>query len=417
MKVDLMTLISSVSNIKILTSDINSTQYIMLDFQKDLINVCYSDGKISYIEKIEAESDENDVEDKVVVDLDALIQKLDVYRPTAELQVDPLIIKFDGEDALSMTCKKFINQIQLDENGDMIDNGNGEALTARVESSNMRTNLKYHKINDSIKFSMTTRMDYSAIFAGEGWITSGVKELKSLFTKLSKTDGARECYLSPKMSAGFAVGTGYTIFLPVTFGIVPCSLTVSSVKKLTQIISKFKDETVNIISEGSQFLKVTSEDSRVGIVFEQCPAVRQQLSTLGTFRDLDYSNQGLLFIKAALADMVRGTITVSGAKSDTDIGFSIKDNVVVASTIKKGTGNGIDNLDVYAYSVIGDINQFDGYKINVSFDLLKLILDNCDGNAIEFGFAENGDDKYLRITDISKQGKEATELGNYFICV
>lgn len=417
MKVNLLQLMNAANNIKVLTNDIKSTQYIMLDFMNDKIQVCYSDGKISYIEKIDGESESGDIYEKAVVELDALLTKLDVYSPSAGIEVDPLSLKLDGMDGLILDCNKFMNQIQLDEDGEMIDDGNGEALTVRVDAGHFNTKLKYHKCESSARFSMTTQMNYDAIFEGDEWVTCGVTEFKNLLTKLSRTDGARDCYLSPKRSAGFSIGTGYTVFLPIDFNVVTSALHLSSVKKLSTILSKLSVDTINLLSENSQFTKITTDDGKVGIVFEQCAVVRQSIVTLASFEAPDYTTQGVMFNKAVLADMVRGVLLVSGNEIDTELAFSIHGDKVMASIVKKGSGNGIDNLNIYAHSVNGDISNFNDFKMNISFKLLDIILKSCDGNAVQFDIAHVDEDNYLRISDLSKSGKEISELGYYYLTI
>lgn len=417
MRVDLLKLMNAATNIKVLTSDIKSSQYIMLDFQSDKIQVCYSDGKISYIEKIDGEAEDGDINEKAVVELDALLTKLDVYSPNGSIETDPLSLKLDGSDGLLLDCHKFMNQIQLDDDGEMIDDGNGGALTVRVDAGHFNTKLKYHKCESSARFSMTTQMNYDAIFEGDGWVTCGVTEFKNLLTKLSRTDGARDCYLSPKRSAGFSVGTGYTVFLPVDFGLVTSALHLSSVKKLSTILSKIGVESINLLSENSQFTKIVTDDGSLGIVFEQCAVVRQSILTLASFEAPDYSTHGVMFNKAVLADMVRGVLLVSGSEIDTELAFSIKNDKVMASIVKKGSGNGIDNLNIYAHSVNGDISNFNDFKMNISFKLLDVILKSCDGNAVQFDIASVDEDKYLRISDLSKAGKEISELGYYYLTI
>ena len=183
------------------------------------------------------------------------------------------------------------------------------------------------------------------------------------------------------------------------------------------MLSKVKDDTINLKAQDSQFLKIATETEDMGIVFEQSPAVRQQIATMETFSKMDYSGQGVLFNKSVLSDMVYGAVAVSGKEQETELAFTVKDDVVVASTVKKGTGNGIDDFNVYAYDVVGEILQFMDFKVSMSFVVLKNILSNCDGNMIDFSFAHTEDSIYLRITDVLRQGKERKALGYYYMCV
>lgn len=417
MKLDLAKFSNANSNIEILTKDINSKQYLMLDIQDDCVKVCYSDGKISYIESVEGEGEEGDSVNKVVVELSGLLQKLGVCKAKAPIQVDPLQLAIVSEDAIEMNCQKYIDKLVVDEDGEYVDDGTGQAKTERVDTNKVNTKLKFHQISDNIRFSMTTKMNYDEIFNGDGWVTCEVSEFKNLLNKLSKTDGARDCYISPKKKSGFSVGTAYTVVLPLNFEGVACSLSVSAVKKLYNVLSKVKAETVNLLAESSQFLKVTSEDKDLGLVFEQSPVVKQQLATLGTFESMDYSTQGLQFYKAVLSDMVDGTVAVSGAEIETALEFMVEGDAVKASTVKKGTGNGIDTFSVTTSKVIGELSQFAGFRVELSFNVLKTILGNCDGEFVEFGFANMEDEKYMRITDITKDGKEDKVLGYYYLCV
>lgn len=417
MKLDLGKFTGASNNIETLTKDLSGHQYIMLNIEDSNIKLCYSDGKISYIETVEGEREPSDEATKIVVELSNLLQKLGLYKESAEVKVEPLSLTLGGEDSILMHCKKYINQIEYDEDGEMIDNGEGEALTKRIDCSDIHTQLKYEKVSDSLKFSMTTRMNYDEIFSGDSWVTCSVNEFKSLLNKLSKTDGARDCYLSPKAKSAFSVGTAYTVVLPVDFDIVAAALNITAVKKLFNVLSKVKDDTINLKAQDSQFLKIATETEDMGIVFEQSPAVRQQIATMETFSKMDYSGQGVLFNKSVLSDMVSGAVAVSGKEQETELAFTVKDDVVVASTVKKGTGNGIDDFNVYAYDVVGEILQFMDFKVSMSFVVLKNILSNCDGNMIDFSFAHTEDSIYLRITDVLRQGKERKALGYYYMCV
>lgn len=417
MKIDLNRFRDSVSNIKTLTKDIKNTQYIMLDFSSDMLSVCYSDGKSSYIDKIDGESESDDKVEKVIVELDGLIKRLDMYTVSGNMQVDPLSIKLDGVDSIHMTCDKYFTYVVLDDEGEPIDNGSGEALVERAKGNSVKTSLKYYKVDESIKFSMTTRMVYDDIFVSDSFVTCAISELKGLLTKLSKTDGAKDCYVSPKRSAGFAIGTGYTAFLPIKFATVSYSMHTSAIQKLSEILSKIKGETINIVAEDSRIVKICSEDASVGIVFEQSPVIKQHLATLGNFESFDYDSKGLLFNKAAFTDMVRGALLVSGNEIETEIKFDVFDSKVSAITVKKGTGNGTDNLEVFADSVIGKSEEFADFTMKVSLKVLDLILKNCDGNALLFEFANSDGVNYLRLSDLQKIGKNKELLGYYYLCV
>lgn len=417
MKLDLNKFTNANSNIEILTKDINSKQYIMLDIQEDCVKVCYSDGRISYIESVEGNPEDGDTVNKVVVELSGLLQKLNVCKVKAPMQVDPLQLQVSGEDSLALRCVKYIDKAVRDENGEYVDDGTGQVQTERLDTNEINTQMKYHQITATVKFSATTKMDYDSIFSGEDWVTCEVSEFRNLLNKLSKTDGARDCYISPKKKAGFSVGTAYTVVLPLNFEGVACSLGVSAVKKLYNVLSKVKEDKINVATEQSQFLKIATDSQDMGMVFEQSPVIKQQLATLGTFEGMDYSGQGLEFYKAVLADMVDGTVAVSGAETETALRFRVDGNLVKGDTVKKGTGNGIDSFSVTASKVIGDITQFADYQVELSFNVLKTILGNCDGDYVEFGFASMEDEKYLRITDISRSVEGDKVLGYYYLCV
>lgn len=417
MKIDLNRFRDSVTNIKTLTKDIKNTQYIMLSFSQDMLSVCYSDGKSSYIDKIDGESETDDINEKVIVELDGLIKRLDMYAVSGNMQVDPLSIKIDGVDSITMLCEKYFTYVVLDDDDEPIDNGEGEALVERAKGNKVKTSLKYHKVDDSVKFSMTTRMDYESIFISDSFETCAISELKSLLTKLAKTDGAKDCYISPKREAGFAIGTSYTTYLPIKFAIVAYSMHTNAIQKLSDILSKIKGETINIVAEDSRIIKICSEDAKIGMVFEQSPVVKQHLATLGSFESFDYSAKGLLFNKAVFTDMVRGALLVSGNEIETEIKFNVFDSKVSAITIKRGTGNGTDNLEVFADSVNGKPEDFADFSIKISFKVLNAILSSCDGNALMFDFATCDGSDYLRLSDYQKAGKHKELLGMYYLCI
>lgn len=418
MRVDVVKLRNAVENVNTITSDTTGKHYIMLEFTNEKLNVCYSNGKISFIEKIDCESNSNETFDKVVVELENFLTKLSVYGASSGIEVEPLEISIASDELITMSCRKYYNQIQYDSEGEMIDNGEGEALVSRVEAGHYKTDMKYEKITDSVKFSMTTRMNYDEIFESDNWVTCGVVEFRTLLGRLLNTDGARNSYISPKKGAGFSVGTAYTSFIPMEFSAVAASLHNSTVKKLVSILQKIKTETVDIVAINSQFVKVVSEDSNIGLVCEQCAVEKQQLATLATFESLDYESQGLVFNRAVLSDMVNGSLIVGGRDVESDMKFMVSGDTVTGSTLKKSSGTSMDNLDIFTNNVIGDISQFNDYSIHLSFAILERILKDCTGNVIKLGFSNMGDSKYLKVTDIMRtSGKDLSEVGCYYLCI
>lgn len=442
---------TALDNLSAVTKGISGNLYVMLRFTgEDKLSFCYSDGKISYIETINAVKQEDDAvvsesetpsakeETSVVVELNSLESKFKLYSSSGVL-VDAINMVVNTEkNILDMDSRKYFMQKITEIDGEVC-----EPYEEKVYGSRIKTSVVCSSVGSSSKFNTTTRMDYSTIFKlaeteikdiehpmAEHSVAYWKKIDKSRFindmAKLTSTDGATVALLLPDKKKAVAIGRGYSAVIYIGDNGVKGSIGIKNLLTLTSILSKIgKNEEVKCASEG-KYLKFITENERVGIQIEMTKTNAQAVASLVKFESVkDYDKEYLVFHKAILQDMIKGALTVKAKEAVTDLMLVLRENRVAIRTFNRSTGSSEESLEVYSIrskAKNDDLINYNEKHMRISLTNLDNILKCCSGERVIFAFGHDADSKetndniianYLRISDLV----DDKVRGQFYLCV
>jgi len=435
---------TALDNLASVTKGVSGNLYAMLRFVgDDKLSFCYSDGKISYIESVNAVKNANVVEDNlaetpsikdIVVEIHTFENKFRLYS-SSNVQVDAINIVLNEEkNSLELDGRKYYI-VKRNE----IDGEPCEPYEEKIYGSRIRTSIVYYPTDEkSLKFN-STQADYNNIFTlkdstdnseqaeNKGWKKLDKAKFISDMNKLTSTEGATVVVIHPDKKKAVAVGRGYSSVIYIGDNGVKGSIGRGNLVTLTSILAKIgKDEEVRCAADGKH-LKFVTDDERVGICIEKTQTNIQSISSLVKFESIDnYDNEYLVFNKAILQDMIKGALTVKTKESVTDLLLSSSDTNVVLRALSKSSGSSEESFEVYstrAKAKGDDLSNYNDKHMRISLINLDNILRNCSGSSVLFSFGHDDEDTtteennliadFLRIGDIV----DGAVKGYYYLCI
>lgn len=419
MIVDLGVLTTAISKVKTLASDIKNAPNVMFVFEEGTLDVCFSDGQRSLIEKISGQMEDDDICESAIVDLKSFCENLDGCQPTGNIKTGPFHIWVDGTDALQLSTYKYYEKISTYDDGEVEyepdENGNLVAKVIEKKVSTIEPRMKYLQVDSTKRTALISRADYAGIFEGDEWDEWDTSELKNVLSKLCKED-AKICYMSKKQRAGFVVNLASVTFIPCD-SIDKFGFTVSGrvARNLVDILGKISDEKVYVTTIESRYCKIIG--STVGIIFEMAPSGRTELVQLAGYIEKEYADYKIAFNRAGFNDVIKYALSIDN-NNETQIDF-VKTGENLELKMQRGSGaSGKSVLAIEAETFRDDNDDISDLKLNMNLKILSNLISNCDGEfvVIEIEVEEKG--KFVRIVDSRQdaEGNMVTTAAHYTIC-
>lgn len=389
MIVSLDKITGAMQKVKSFAQDIKTVPGVLLKLEDDVIEVCYSDGKKSIVEKIEAVMQEGEQLGNIIVPYQMFMDIINVCQPTSVIECDDLIVTAKENNILSVETTKYsIVGREV----------NGEVETERKPVSKFKQEIKYSRPDEDIRYGILSRMDYDSIFESEKGDVWDKDVLQDALNRLNKEDG-KVCYFSGKLKAAFVVNVGHTIYIPKD-EVEDCGFSVSSkvAKYLVEILSKTDVDSVRVSTEEVRYCKITTPDEAVGIWFEMASGLNMDAASLKAYESKQYEQYQVVFNRYALQDVVKRAIS-SDTTDTTSLTFTSADDELVVSIVSGGTASKSKDFYVIAEGHIDNTGKLLETKIPISLKALNDIIDNCAGNYLIMDIADNEKEKCIRCMD------------------
>lgn len=396
MIVNIKEITSALSKISALTVGDKTIPGVLLDIQDDSLNICYSDGRKSVIEKITAIVNEEDKKGQVVVNFQRLLDIISSCQPSGKIITDDIHMTFVDDTLLKIRAEKKISQ----------NVGEDEEPVYKV-CSIFEQSIGWVPAGSSLKVSILSRMNYNDIFNAEVVDTWDVSTFRAMLDKTS-TEKSRIVYVSPKNQCAFVSNMAYLSEVPVVdannYIII---ITSAMAKAISDILGKTSANQVHIHSIDRKYLCVYTDDEKVGIWTEMSNASDIHLTTLGRYQSKGYRGYQLTFIREILKNVVDAAINADKSDKtvlkfgDSKIETGAKELRITSSNTNASISN---SYEVVCTDCIGESDDIESLELPISLKVLSDMLNKCSTDYVGIDIDDDGTDtKCIRVSEINME--------------
>lgn len=420
MIVNIAMLTSAVQKVKSFADGNPNASGVMFDIAGDKLNVCFSDGHKSIIEKLDIVAQEGDEQGQVIVAYNRLMSIIEMCQPSGEIIVGDITITFSEGKTMLLDATKYMVVRKSAESKGL--DGEDVYTEASKPVSKFSQKMTYERPEESKKYGAITRMDFDSVFVDEAnngeedanFDTWSVAELRKVLSKTSVEKG-KTIYVSSKEQAAFVLNMAYVTYIP-TDGCTDHGMTISTslAKSLVEILGKLKDDAVRICVKEKRYCNIINGIDTVGIWFELAPASKAEMGALGLYKNNEYDTFNLVFSLAALKDAIG--CAMSSSKDEKTIWqfCESEGQKSLRISIENSSASISSDFDVMLERA-NEIENWDTLKetkIPVSLKVISDMVNDCESTyvAVDMQFNENGN-KFIRIADVSKDENKKKVLG------
>ena len=403
MIVDIKQFTNALAKITAFASGEKNVPGVLLDINENFVNVCYSDGRKSVTEQIEATLDDTDLREKIVLNYQRLVEIVSVCQPSGVIHIDSLQFIFGDKNVIKIKVEKKIPE-QKTADSDL------EYRTFSV----FEQSISWVPAGSELKVSILSRMNYESIFVAEEVDDWSISTFRAMLEKTSSEKG-RLTYVSPKKECAFVANMAYLSCIPIekkhSYAVI---FTSAIAKAIYDILGKVSgQEMVHIHEVDKKFCNIFTEDKKVGICVEMPEANKIHLDTLGRYQTKGYRNYQLTFIKEILKNVIDAAMAADKADK-TVLRFgesSIDSSAIELKITSTNTGASISNdYNVLCSGYIDVDNNIGDLQLPISLKVLSDILGKCDKDyvGIDIDVDETGS-KFIRIADVDLEERSNAE--------
>ena len=416
--------------------DIKAMPGVLIDLTEDKFDVCYTDSKVAYIEKLEPIREEGDISEKIVVNYDELVRVLSNCQPSNGIAVKGFRIIFN---------ESTIADIEV-EQGIMSDD-NTEFSKRGVK----RFKLPFKVFNTADRrMALLSRVDYNSIIEANGVIPDkwNRKRLAKIMNTLCESDQLNTpMYFSSKIQWAYTLTNAYTIAFPLEPLSKPTQeeineahdnyiaeglteeeatrkanllgkqqtsqmITTSQMGKMIyNVLSKMNCDDVYMYTKDN-FIYILNDNGTIGCQFET--GKRQNNATFfDTYRSIDYDKANLTFSRNFLFDILK---TASNNSGDTTVNINFEsgkneDDENIYKMIFNVSDKQKNIRDKYELEIEGCTAKEDeegksvleSMKFVLNLSIFNTIVSQMDSEYIGMDFSETQNNTiYLRVSDIDR---------------
>lgn len=394
MIVDIKQITGALAKVSAFASGEKNVPGVLLDIKEDYLNVCYSDGRKSVIEKIDVELSEDEEPKQIVLNYQRLVDIINVCQPTGRIHTDRVEFIIEGSIVKIRVEKKILQR----ESNEVEDE---EYKTFSV----FEQSISWVEANANLKVALLTRMDYSKIFEAEEEDAWDIADFRATLTKTS-TEKNKVTYVSPGKECAFVANMAYLSCIPLGENhSVPMIFNSAVAKSLTDILGKVSDQdTIHVHVVDRKFCSIRTDDNSVGINVEMVDASKVHLTTLANYQAKGYKNYQLTFIKDILKNVVDAAMAADKAdKTVLRFGKStIDENEMVLKITSANSAASVSNdYTVVCAGYLDSKGDIDTLELPISLKVISEMLAKCDEDyvGIDIDVTINGD-KAIRVADI-----------------
>lgn len=395
MIIDIKKITSALAKVSAFAAGEKNVPGVLLDIRENEVHVCYSDGRKSLIEKIDAIVGEGDRQEKIVLNYQRLTSIIASCQPTGRIYTDNIEVIFEGDKTLKIRAEKKIAEQE-----------SADSEVSYRTCSVFEQSISWVPAGADMKVAILSRMNYESIFEGTEVDEWEITELKKKLDKTSSEKG-KVVYLSPKYENTFVANTAYLIEMPIKSYTNPMVFTTAISKSISDILGKIADnDSVNIHIVDKKYCCINTADNKVGIWVEMAEPSKVHLDTLGRYKSRGYKSFQLTFIKDILKNVVDSALATD-ASDKTTLKFgesNLEEGAKELRIVSNNSGASISN----AYNVVcvecleGDPEQkLESLELPISLKVLSEILGKCDNDYVAIDIdVDTTNSKCIRIADV-----------------
>ena len=416
MKVAVKAITEVVNKISNITSGDKQVPGVLFSLSENQLDVCYSDGHKSYIQRVVVTTEEGDRLGQVVIDFAQLQRAISNCQPYGRVAVDEINIKYN-EGTLSISAEQEYVYVENDNE-------------VRQKAGTKKMDIPWKEPGADMRASILTRMNYESIFESDTKPDEYKKD--ELIEALNKASSEKNkiIYFSGKTQSIFVQNQAHLTAIPISklkeltdedcdtirgelteagtftdeaytkavndeMNRIDYSLAINTqnAKAITSVFNGISADTIYVVSK-DKFVSmyVDTEDEHVGFWFEMAIASKAHTGAFERYNSLGYKSYQTLFLKDVITNAVESALKATSSEKvslkfeETEDGKAL---VVNASSSQKSIS---DVYNVVAMEITDPTNDIMSKVFNVSLqvvaDMLKQL--KTDLVALDFDCGENG---------------------------
>lgn len=412
MIIDISKITNCINKISDLTSSDKSIPGVLLELSENKLNVCYSDGHKSFIEKLDVTTEDGDHLGGIVVDFTQMLRAINNCQPSGIIRVSEVNFKYN-EDTKIVTISADQNYALTDEEGNIVGN---------KTLANKKMDLLWTEPGSDIKSAILTRMKYDSIF--DATITDKFDK-KELIDALSKTsvEKGKQVYISTVTQNIFVANQAHVTSVPISGyevtqeeqdeirgslvesgtytdeayekairdkrNRIHFSVTMGQqlAKSLIGILNKISASEVYLhTSERYCNIFVDTDEEVVGIWFEMAQASRAHIGSLERYSSMGYKTYQFMFIREFLDNCVKSALNATKSEK-VELKFRKEEGTEELGLIIKSSSAAASVADTYRVvpgEYIDPTNDIDTKTFNISLKVLYDMLAQLKTSLVGF---------------------------------
>ncbi len=407
MRIGLKELTGALNKVKSLAEGIKKIPGVMFEIDGENLNICYSDGRKSLIEKISIiDNTQDTIEGRLIFNLKQITSIIDMCQPSGAVYTDEINfslvegnkIKIEGDKKVDFEGEKEYWET---------DDGEEESKVESKTVSKMQYMLVYNRPEDSIQYGVLSRMDYNGIFEMDSYDTWEIDEFRNI---LDRTCGEKNktIYVSSVIKKTFVSNLAYVTSISIdTCENNGMTIKTDVAKALVDILGKFTGKEINICVKNNRYANIVSVDNNIGLWFEMSAASRTDLSTLQSYENREYDKYRLILNRPVLQNVIQCALALDN-NDRTNITFTeVGDNMALRIVNNNSKSSSLNDFSVILdgyYDNTGDILEL---KVPISLKIISDILSKSVEDYVEIQIDKEDTSMYLKVVDINDEGESS----------
>lgn len=436
MKVAVKAITEVINKISNITAGDKQIPGVLFSLSENQLDVCYSDGHKSFIQRVAVTTEEGDKIGSVAVDFAQLQRAIMNCQPYDRIAVDEISIKYN-DNTLGIKAEQIYREV-----------GEDGSIAREQKVAEKKMNIPWKEPGSDMRSSVLTRMNYESIFEAEGKTDEYNKD--ELIDALNRTTSEKNktIYFSRKTQSVFVQNQAHLTAIPIsrlkeltdeekdtirgelteagTFtdeayksaidsaqNRINYSMAINTqhAKAITSVFSGISADTIYVLPTEQKFVKmfVDTEDEHIGFWFELAQSSKAHTGAFERYSSLGYKSYQTNFLRAVLVNSVESALKATNSEKvavqfkETENGIAL---IVNAESSQKSIA---DAYDIVADDIIDPTHDLTAKTFNISLNVLSDMLKQLKTNLVAFDFdcGENGVN-CIRISEIDdiKLGEE-----------
>lgn len=400
----------------------NNVVNFLMDIKGEQVDICYADNKKAIIEKIKVLVEDGDIDGKVVLAYKNFKNIIDACQSYGDIEADEVQLVFDSEKRqVGIKANKFMRVGR--KTGEKGSDGEDIVEEVRKLVSSVNQSIVYNYPEDSMKYSILTRVDYSKFFVDadggvDGFDEWGKVEFTDILMRASHEKN-RTLYVSGQTGSVFMNGMLSAMHIKLdtirdTLISNGFSINTNMTKDIANIISKVDSDNVYVCSKESRYVVIKDKDETVGLWFEMAPANRVDLTTVNIYTEMEFNSVDVIVSKSALGNIINNIKKFTNEEKLVAEFKEVEGNKSISMQASTG-GQSISG----AFSAIleGKISDEDwekmlDIKVDAIISVFMTFLKDCSTNYVNISLEVLADGKKIvRIAEALRRDGDKVVLG------